>query len=281
MQGHLLKKARRLIRRGMERTGLIGPYYRAVERRLAREPTETVDDGRPMPPAYFRVATSGTAQQAWFSERGRADAAKFADLARTHGVDTRHPATVLDFGCGCGRIARWLAADIVAAGGRFHGADINPQLVGWCEANLPGHYFRNGLQPPLDLPDRSIDLVYSHSVLTHLSEPTAIAWLAEAHRILRPGALALLSFSDEAYTEAWGPPEALSRLRMQPYVVWNDALEGSNYLSAWTTRAYFKRLAQTFLEVVDILPGSKVEPDQAVAILRRNEKQPYAGSSSN
>ncbi len=269
MQGHLLKKARRLIRRGMERTGLIGPYYHAVERRLAGQPTETVDDGRPMPPPYFRVATSGTARQAWFSERGRADAAKFVDLAQAHGIDTRLARNVLDFGCGCGRIARWLASDIIAAGGAFHGSDVNPDLVRWCADNLPGSYVTNALHPPLHLDDAAIDLVYAHSVLTHLSEQTAQAWLAEIRRILRPGGLALLTFCDETYTAARAPPEVRIKLQSQPYVVWNNALEGSNYLSAWTTRGHFAALAAPVLEVLQILPGGAKEPDQAVAILRR------------
>ena len=39
---------RRLARRLMERTGLIGPYYRWLERRQARTLDEApVDDGRP------------------------------------------------------------------------------------------------------------------------------------------------------------------------------------------------------------------------------------------
>ena len=67
----MLKPLRRLIRRGLELTGLIGPYYRFVERRLARAPVEAVDDGRPMPPADLLVAVTGGAEQESFSERGR------------------------------------------------------------------------------------------------------------------------------------------------------------------------------------------------------------------
>jgi SAM-dependent methyltransferase len=264
----------------MELTGLIGPYYRAIERRIARGLAPGMDDGRPMPPADLRVLVSSTAGQDWFSEQGRADAAKYVELARAHGVRTDAPIDVLDFGCGCGRIARWLAPEVIAAGGGFYGSDINRRLIQWCAENLPGSYFTNGLQPPLNLADDSIDLLYSHSVLTHLTEATALAWLAEARRILRPGALALISFSDEDYTDTWGPAEAFSRLKTQPYVVWNNALEGSNYLSAWTTRAHFKGLAAALFEVVDIVPGSKAKPDLAVAVLRCNKDRPDAAPAS-
>src|SRR5213595_1816414 len=113
----MLKPLRTLIRRGLELTGLIGPYYRFVERRLARAPVEAVDDGRPMPPADLLVAVAGGPEQASFSERGRSDAGKFLDLAQAAGADADEPIAVLDWGCGCGRIARWIAPEITAQGG--------------------------------------------------------------------------------------------------------------------------------------------------------------------
>ena len=259
---------RRLARRLMERTGLIGPYYRWLERRQARAlGEEVVDDGRPMPPAELVVLVSGPSR-AWFSERGRSDAAAFRALAARHGVHIGAGRDVLDFGCGAGRIARWLAADVIAAGGRFHGSDLNPKLAAWCAANLPGAYGANGLQPPLANAPHSLDLVYAHSVLTHLTEATARAWLAEIARVLRPGGLALLTFHDEAYAAAWAPGDIAARLATEPYIVWNNALEGSNYISAWTTRARLAELAAPWFEVAEIIPGRNDEPAQAISVLR-------------
>jgi SAM-dependent methyltransferase len=265
----VIKAARRIIRRGLELTGLIAPYYRYLERRLARAPSQAVDDGRPMPPPDLLVAVAGGAGQGWFSERGQADAAKFLALARAAGVEVDGAITVLDWGCGCGRIARWIAPELTARGGTFVGSDLNPRLVAWCAAHLPGRYFANGLRPPLDLPDAGVDLVYAHSVLTHLTEETAVAWLAELRRVLKPGAVAILTFHDETYAERWGPPEVRTGLARQPYFVWNQALEGSNYMSAWTTRARMAALANdAAFEVLDMLPGSAEVPEQAVCIIR-------------
>lgn len=264
----MLRPLRRIARRVLERTGLIGPYYRWLERRQARSLDEAaVDDGRPMPPAELVVLVSGPSR-AWFSERGRADAAAFAALAARHGADVAAGLDVLDFGCGAGRIARWLAPEVIAAGGSFHGSDLNPKLAGWCAANLPGTYRANGLLPPLANGAASLDLVYAHSVLTHLTEPTARAWLAEIARVLRPGGLALLTFHDEAYAARWGPPQVAARLAAERYVVWNNALEGSNYMSAWTTAARLGELASAVFEVLEMVPGGADEPTQAVAVLR-------------
>lgn len=264
----MVKLLRRAARRVMERTGLIGPYYRWLERRQARRLDEApVDDGRPMPPAELVVLVSGPSL-VWFSERGRADAEMFRALAARHGADVATGLDVLDFGCGAGRIARWLAPEVIAAGGSFTGSDLNPKLAGWCAANLAGTYRANGLQPPLALADAAVDLVYAHSVLTHLTEPTARAWLAEIARVLRPGGLALMTFHDEAYAQAWAPEGVAARLDREGYVVWNNALEGSNYISAWTTWARLAEMAEPSFEVVEIVPGRNDEPAQAIAVLR-------------
>lgn len=263
----MLKGLRRLARRGMELTGLIGPCYRWLEQQAARAPDADIDDGRPMPPRELIVLVSGSAGQGWFSERGQADAVKFLGLAAAHGLDLGAPRAVLDFGCGAGRIARWVAPRIVQAGGTFHGCDINPALVAWCSANLSGRYVVNGLRSPLDLPAATLDLVYAHSVLTHLAEGTARTWLAEVARVLAPDGLAILTFHDESYAGRWGPPEVAAKLKAQSYVVWNNALEGSNYMSAWTTRAAFAELAAPWFEVLETVPGGIEIPTQAMAVM--------------
>jgi SAM-dependent methyltransferase len=259
---------RRLARRVLERTGLIAPYYRWLEQRQAAALAgEDVDDGRPMPPAELIVLVSGPSR-AWFSERGRADAAQFRELAARHGADVAAGLDVLDFGCGAGRIARWLGPEVIAAGGTFCGSDLNPKLATWCETNLAGTYRTNGLQPPLANVTNTLDLVYAHSVLTHLTEPTAQAWLAEVARVLRPGGLALLTFHDEVYAQAFAPDGVAARLAAEPYIVWNNAMEGSNYISAWTTRARLAEMASGAFDVVEISPGRNDEPAQAIAVLR-------------
>ncbi len=258
---------RRLAQLAMETTGLIGPYYRWLERHAARQPTPSVDDGHPMSSRELITVVSGTPNSAWFSESGQADAAKFLALAAKHGLTACVGLDVLDLGCGSGRIARWLANDIVASGGTFCGSDINPILVAWCAKHLPGRYFVNQLKPPLGLPASSKDLVYAHSVLTHLTEPRTIAWLQEISRILRKNGRAILTFHDETYADKWGPSEIGRRLRNERYLVWNNALEGSNCMSAWTTRAYFRELVEPTFEVLEIIPGGQEMPNQAIAII--------------
>lgn len=262
------KTLNRLVRYGLNKTGLIAIFYRALERKIAEGPTEPVDDGQPFPPPDLLVLVTGTPSQRWFSQSGQRDAERFTALARAHGLDPASGKDVLDFGVGCGRIARWMAPRVTDGGGRFQGSDLNPRLAGWCAAHLPGRYGRNGLRPPLRQESRSLDLVYAYSVLTHLREPAARAWLQELARVLRPGGLALLSFHDESYARTWGPAGTAEQLAARPYVVLNDSLEGSNYLSSWTTRAHFEAMAAPWFDLKEIAPAGEVEQAHAIAVLR-------------
>lgn len=72
-----------------------------------------------MPPRELIVSVSGGPSEAWYSERGRSDADRFTGLAAKHGRPFDSGLDVLDFGCGSGRIARWLAQDVIVAGGAF------------------------------------------------------------------------------------------------------------------------------------------------------------------
>lgn len=104
--------------------------------------------------------------------------------------------TILEFGCGCGRIMLWL--EEVAAGAELHGVDIDDRAVKWAQANIPYASFKvNDPLPPLDYPDGFFDLVYNHSVFTHLDEEYQDKWLAELRRVTKPGGTILLTVHGE------------------------------------------------------------------------------------
>jgi SAM-dependent methyltransferase len=109
---------------------------------------------------------------------------------------------VLDFGCGPGRTLSEFAAEAEQA--EFVGCDIHAESLAWARANLPQFSFvQNSERPPLDLPASSFDLVYGVSVFTHLTEHWS-GWLAEIHRLLRPGGLGVFSFLGEALWQPFG-----------------------------------------------------------------------------
>jgi 2-polyprenyl-3-methyl-5-hydroxy-6-metoxy-1,4-benzoquinol methylase len=103
---------------------------------------------------------------------------------------------ILEFGCGCGRIMRWM--DALGKASTLVGTDIDARAIEWASANLPFARFdvNEGL-PPTRYNDGEFDLVVNHSVFTHLDEAYQDRWLAELQRITAPSAVLVLSIHGE------------------------------------------------------------------------------------
>jgi hypothetical protein len=101
-----------------------------------------------------------------------------------------HP-SVLDWGVGCARVLRhfwesrglWCDDDLRVERQQLMGVDVDPVNVDWCTQNLAKHarFIQANFEPPLPLPDASIDFTYGISVMTHLTEYNQMRWLAELH----------------------------------------------------------------------------------------------------
>jgi SAM-dependent methyltransferase len=101
---------------------------------------------------------------------------------------------ILEFGCGCGRIMRWMQE--LGSTRTLVGTDIDARAIEWASENLPFARFNDGL-PPTRYGDGEFDLIVNHSVFTHLDERYQDLWLAELQRIASPGGLLVLSIHGE------------------------------------------------------------------------------------
>ncbi len=126
--------------------------------------------------------------------------------------DERQFDFVLDFGCGCGRIARRLALASAPMPKRYLGLDLHAGMIEWANANLaprlPGftfihqNVFNPGFNPDPSLPrtatfppeDGAVSLLLALSVFTHLTQDQAPAYLDEVRRVLRADGVMLASF---------------------------------------------------------------------------------------
>ena len=180
-----LRSARNATLRALDRMSLLEPVYHAYERvRSLRgsEDGEVDADGLPVPPPRLRVEVAGTAGLEWFLDSGRQQAGIIRSAAERNGAPLESAGSLLDFGCGCGRVLRhWAGLE----GPAIHGSDFNERLVGWCAANLPFVTASvNELEPPLRYDDEQFDLVYAISVFTHLPHDLERAWIDELSRIM-------------------------------------------------------------------------------------------------
>ena len=120
--------------------------------------------------------------------------ARFAEHSTLALADAR----VLDFGCGWGRLTRFLARDV--APGALCGCDPAQMILDVCEQTRVPAVLRRSEFVPERLPfDEPFDLAFAFSVFTHLSEPAHEAALRALHAALRPGALLVVTVRPPAY----------------------------------------------------------------------------------
>jgi SAM-dependent methyltransferase len=149
----------------------------------------------PVPPLAFRRITAAP-EEPTFLLTGLVDLAVFFDIYDRTASRQRRKLRVLDFACGCGRLARYLQ---VMGGVEAYGVDVNPDLVAWCQANLRNMLTGlNGMDPPMPVADAEMDFVYAMSVFTHLPEEPARGWLRDLARVLVPGGV--LTLTTHGYT---------------------------------------------------------------------------------
>ncbi len=109
-------------------------------------------------------------------------------LGQEISADTR----VLDFGCGWGRHLRFFW-QIVSPENLF-GVDLDSSFIELCRMLFPsGNFINNSKEPPMALPDSSIDIAWSYSVFSHLNKEYHLKWMKDIHRVLKPGGLFILT----------------------------------------------------------------------------------------
>jgi len=226
----------------------------------------------PDPERMFRVM--GATDTTQFLLGGCTDFNKFERLLVAVGAgELAQRRRVLDWGVGCGRVARYFST---VPGVEFSGVDIDADNVDWCARNLPGRYLKVPLRPPAPLDAASFDLIYGISVLTHLRERDQRAWLAELDRLAAPGAIILLSFHGTTAGNYAGLPlphldaylEAVARDGFVMTSV-NDQIrdfidEPSYYVDVSHSDAYVRRVWGEYFDVIDTIPGMTATHDLAV-----------------
>lgn len=245
------QQTRSRIATGLDRARLLGPAARVREGWLSartRECQAIGPDGLPLPPPRARLLVDGRSSGVdHFFRVGGQMAESIHGAAAGKGTAVGELAAILDFGCGCGRVARhWAALD----GPEIHGCDYNEGLVNWCKGNLPFlRATRNELAPPLPYVGQSFDLIYALSVLSHLSETLQHAWIAELRRLLRPGGLLVLSLLGERLSDRLTGAEQ-ERFERGELVVERPRMAGHNVCTAYHPRRYVsERLLADFATV--------------------------------
>jgi SAM-dependent methyltransferase len=152
-----------------------------------------LDDGlrsvlAPFPPVTMMSAGSNDDSEQRFALSGADYYDHMERALNRFGRSWDDSETVMDFGCGVGRVARLFLRH--ATRQKFVGIDLTSVAIEWLSANMPfGEYHIGMVAPPLPLESRSLDVIFSVSVFTHLKATSQTAWLAEFRRLLKPGGI--------------------------------------------------------------------------------------------
>ena len=133
----------------------------------------TGTSGLPLPPAALRHRVGPNSSRAEFLHVGALCA---GDLLQVYRQLARPPASDLrwlDFGCGCGRVARHLLgpeaeARFAVRDLAYTGVDVDRRQVAWAARHLPGTFAVIPMSPPTALPGAAFDVIFTISVFTQL-----------------------------------------------------------------------------------------------------------------
>jgi SAM-dependent methyltransferase len=164
----------------------------------------------PLPPARLRRRVGLTSSREEFLAVGDAMARAVLDAFEECRRSDQSYRSWLDFGCGSGRLARFLGG----SGERdLHGVDVDRAAIGWARRHLGAGFVATSIQPPLPFAAGRFDVVCAISVFTHLDEAMQHSWLRELRRVLRPGGLLIASTHHEDLQ--WTRPDLTDEKRAQ------------------------------------------------------------------
>jgi Methyltransferase domain len=100
--------------------------------------------------------------------------------------------SLLDFGVGWGRIARFFMRELPLQ--NIHGLDVMQEFVDICKETFESDNFRlTAPFPPTKITDAKYTHIVGYSVFSHLSEQACLSWMKEFYRLLAPGGVVALT----------------------------------------------------------------------------------------
>jgi SAM-dependent methyltransferase len=212
----------------------------------------SIDDELPLPPPRLVYSVAGHFDLGKYHQSGLEHAELLRRVLKTHGHAVEDFGSLLDFGCGSGRVVRqW--RDLPET--RVHGCDYNARHVAWCRQAIPFAEFRlNRLTPPLPYGPAEFDFVYAISVFTHLTEELQLAWIRELERVLSPGGVLLITTKGRSRLEPLSEEER-QQFERGELVVQSGRYAGRNLCAAYHPERYVNERLKNGLNVFGFVPA--------------------------
>lgn len=219
----------------------------------------------PTPRLIYKVA--GHFDIEAFHQSGSWSADFITAILKKHGLDINDFPRILDFGCGCGRVARHWQNLI---GPEIYGCDYQLPLVRWCQKNLTfGLFEQNGLQSPLGYPDRSFGFIYAISVFTHLDEQGQYFWVSELSRTLRDGGYLMVTVHGTTRLAELSAGEQ-ELFRSGRPIFHQKRYSGTNVCATYHPKPYVEEIFGRVFKPIDFVPGGARDANQDVYLFRKS-----------
>jgi SAM-dependent methyltransferase len=224
-------------------------------------------DGLPVPTPKLMHLVSGRYNLEGLYTNGKLGAECIREILGKNKLRIEEFSSILDFGCGCGRILRFWQ-DLKNT--KVYGTDYNPELIQWCKESLRFAEFSvNRLDQRMDYIDEQFDFIYAVSVFTHLGEQLQSFWMNELKRILR--------LEGYMYITVLGIKnlDKLSLIEKNEFsqgkiILENSGFSGTNICRVFHPEQYFRKNMTHGMKVVDFIPGGARDAEnQDVFLLKK------------
>lgn len=175
--------------------------------------------------------------------------------------------SVLDFGCGCGRVMRYWRN---VPGTDFYGTDSNPDAIAWCKRYLSdiACFSINQPIPPMKFDDEKFDFVYAISIFTHLNEELQRSWIKELRRVINPGGFLLITLHGENFAIHLKPDDQKKYFSGELVVI-NSSVSGTNWCAAYHPFQYVKKKLTRSFRLMDYSPIGERGSGQDIYLLQK------------
>jgi SAM-dependent methyltransferase len=234
----------------------------------------------PLPDDELIYLVTGNEDRETFAISRRAGTDAMASFLESIGYNIKDFRSILDFGCGCGRLlAGW--EGMLHPEAALRGCDLNDRLVEFCRANIKfAEVIKSSYLPPLPYRDTEFDLIYAASVYTHMSLPAMLQWTGEIARILKTNGIILVTIHGSYYAKTLSDISKAGSQFLAEHGYYlhlhrapQDTWEGSNDYATFASPQFMERIFAGF-ELVRAFPGVSHGPThfasyQDVMIFRR------------
>ena len=149
----------------------------------------------------------------------------------------KHGMSVIDIGCGSGRLASVLKAR--GFGIDYLGTDVVQSLLDYAAKKSPGYRFKLHRQLSIPARDASADIISAFSVFTHLLHHETFIYMEEAKRALKPGGKLIFSFLEFAEPGHWSVFSATVEAQRASSVPHLNTFIERNMITIWAARLGF------------------------------------------